>query len=131
VSVAFKDIPAFVPGDIGNLRELVRKLQVMREVVHKGISANSGSASSGSTIVGGGGGGGDDPDLTPPPTPTGLVATGGITYVLIEWDAAFYTQGHGHGQTNIYGATYFWDGITLPQPPLPTFSNAVVVGVAP
>jgi hypothetical protein len=131
VSTAFRGIPAFVHGDAVNPRELVRKLQLLREAVEKGI----GTATAAATRSGGGGtgvgGDGGTVDLTPPPTPTGLIATGGITYVLIEWDPAFYTQGNGHGQTNIYGATYFWDGITLPQPPLPTFGDAIVVGVAP
>ncbi len=67
----------------------------------------------------------DPPDLTPPPTPSGLTAAAGITNVIIEWDAATFTVGHGPLQTNIYGATYAGTG------PLPTFSNAVLVGVAP
>lgn len=70
---------------------------------------------------------GTTPDLTPPPTPTfsGSLATAGFANIFVQWDAAVYTQGHGNLQTNIYGAKYPGTG------PLPTFSNAVLVGVAP
>lgn len=68
---------------------------------------------------------GTTPDLTPPPTPTGLTATAGFANVFVQWDAAVYTVGHGNLQTNVYGAKYAGTG------PLPTFSNAVLVGVAP
>lgn len=46
----------------------------------------------------------EEPDLTPPPTVTGLAATAAFAHVIVTWDAALYTQGHGHGQTNIYVA---------------------------
>lgn len=44
------------------------------------------------------------PDLTAPPSVTGLTASAGLTTIIVQWDAATYTQGHGHGQTNIYAA---------------------------
>lgn len=45
------------------------------------------------------------PDLTPPPNPQLLSATGGIFNVLIEvGDALTYSQGHGHSVTALYGA---------------------------
>lgn len=53
------------------------------------------------------------PDYTPPPTPTGLAVVAGITQITISWDAASYTTGHGHAQTNIYGAIWE-DGDTEP-----------------
>lgn len=68
---------------------------------------------------------GTTPDLMPPPTPTGLTATAGFANIFIQWDVATYTQGRGNLQTNVYGAKYPGTG------PLPTFSNAVLVGVAP
>lgn len=58
-------------------------------------------------------------DLTPPPTPTGLLVTPGISTLVIQWATPTYTQGHGHDRTIIYGATYSGTG------PLPTFANAV------
>lgn len=76
--------------------------------------------------TGGGGEEGEEPDLTPPPTPTGLAVTPGISTLIIEWDPALYLQGHGHGQTNIYGATW-----PLDDPTPPTFSEAVLIAVAP
>ncbi|RYD96960.1 MAG: hypothetical protein EOP50_06150, partial [Sphingobacteriales bacterium] len=63
-----------------------------------------------------------EPDLTPPPQATGLEAVAGITSVIVEWDAALYTQGHGHGQTNLYAVK------RVPSDPsLPTFGDAVRV----
>lgn len=62
------------------------------------VSAGPGGGSGG----GGGGGGGTTPDLTPPPTATGLAVAGGFSSVIVQWDAATYTTGHGPGQTNIY-----------------------------
>jgi hypothetical protein len=67
-----------------------------------------------------------EPDLTPPPTPAGLTVFAGITTVLVEWDAPTYTQGHGHGQTNIYAVKKDPGDATLP-----TFLDSVLVGTAP
>lgn len=67
-----------------------------------------------------------EPDLTPPPTVTGLTVTAGFSFVIVEWDAALYTQGHGHGQTNIYAVQLEPD-----DPTNPTFANAVLVDQAP
>lgn len=60
-------------------------------------------------------------DLTPPPTPTGLNVTAGISKLVIECDPPLYPQGHGHDRTIVYGATYSGAG------PLPTFSSAVEI----
>lgn len=67
--------------------------------------------SGGTTIIvpgggGGGGGGGTPPDLTPAPTPTGLTVDAAISNLIIQWAAPTYTQGGGHGRTNIYGAVW-------------------------
>ena len=43
------------------------------------------------------------PDLTPPPTPTGFVAIGGVSNINIQHDNPVYTQGHGHLETILYG----------------------------
>ncbi|KAB0586191.1 host specificity factor TipJ family phage tail protein [Comamonas kerstersii] len=46
------------------------------------------------------------PDVTPPPVPTGLAATGAFATVQVSWDAPDYTQGHGHSRTEVWaGAT--------------------------
>jgi hypothetical protein len=71
----------------------------------------------------GGGGGGEEPyvpDLTPPPTPTGLTVTAGISFLLIECDPEIYTQGRGHAETIVYGAQWPFN-----EPTPPTFANAV------
>ncbi len=60
-----------------------------------------------------------EPDLTPPPNLTGLSATAGFTSVVVQWDAALYLQGHGHGQTNIYAAQRDPADLSLP-----TFGDA-------
>ncbi|HWH83259.1 MAG TPA: hypothetical protein VNU71_13595 [Burkholderiaceae bacterium] len=69
---------------------------------------------------------GGDADLTPPPSVTGLSILGGFGNVFVEWDAPAYTQGHGHGQTNLYAAKKASSDATLP-----TFGDAVRVFEAP
>ena len=53
------------------------------------------------------------PDLTPPPTPTGLTVSAGITTLLIEWNAPTYTVDYRNALTLIYGAIWA-DGDTEP-----------------
>lgn len=65
--------------------------------------------------------GGYEADLTPPPTPTGLTASGGISHILIEHDAPLYRAGHGHLRTRVYGA------IRAPGAAAPVFSDAIEV----
>lgn len=60
----------------------------------------------------------DPPDLTPPPTPSGVTVTAGLSAVYITTDPPLFTQGHGYARTKVYGAKYSGAG------PLPTFSNA-------
>lgn len=78
--------------------------------------------------TGGGPGGGTTytPDLTPPPTPTGLTATGGFSSILVEWAAPAYSAGHGHKQTNIYATKQPAGDVTLY-----TINDAVKVDTAP
>lgn len=63
-----------------------------------------------------------EPDLTPPPTPGSMTATGLISYIMIEHEAPLYRQGHGHLRTRVYGK------IVNPGDPLPTFADAVEIG---
>lgn len=63
----------------------------------------------------------DEPDLTPPPTPTGFIATAAISHIIIEHDAPVYTQGRGHLRTRLYGR------IVNAGDPLPTFADAVEI----
>jgi hypothetical protein len=76
----------------------------------------------GSSIEGGVGGADEEPDLTPPPTPSGLTATAGISTLIIECDEATYTVGHGHDRTIVYGATR----LQLTDPAR-TFGDAVML----
>lgn len=46
------------------------------------------------------------PDVTPPPVPTGLAATGAFATVQVSWDVPVYEQGHGHSRTEV------WAGVT-------------------
>jgi hypothetical protein len=41
----------------------------------------------------------DEPDLTPPPQPTGFVATAGLAVIILEWDAPSYGN---HAYTEIW-----------------------------
>lgn len=148
------DLPTDLPKVPENLDPDLRKLLVrLREAVQVGSGfrsgaddrwvrvrdlsdavfrerASIGSGSGGSPVPGppgppGAPAPGTTPDPTPPPTPSGLVATALFSHIFIEWDPPIYSQGHGHGQTNIYGAVYSGTG------PLPTFSNAELIGTAP
>lgn len=131
------DIPAMaqsvdpaVRNPFTRMREVVQVLQGLRgDGLDAAVTARNasslgvitqsvgtgGSTSSGTTIV---------PDLTPPPTVTNLAAVAGFTQIIVTWDAAVYTQGHGQGQTNIYAVK------SIVGAPLPTFSSAQRVYVA-
>lgn len=65
------------------------------------------------------GAGVEDPDPTPPPTLTGLTASAGLTSVIVQWDAAVYTQGHGPLKVNIYAVQK-----DASDPTMPTFPGA-------
>lgn len=60
------------------------------------------------------------PDLTPPPTPSGVVVTAGLDFVFITTDAPTFTEGNGYLRTRVYAAQYGGAG------PLPTFGDAVL-----
>lgn len=70
-----------------------------------------------------GGGGGGPPDLTPPPDPTGLTGSAGFSRVIVQWAAPVYTQGGGHGQTNIYAVQRALPSVLPP----PVFADAARV----
>lgn len=98
----------------------------VRDLVSSGIAVIKPGMS-----LGGGGGGvppiqpgnpSDAKDLTPPPTPTGLVLTGGLSNFFVETDPPNFTMGHGYGRTNVYGIPYDGTG------PEPTFSDALPLG---
>ncbi|MFM7025402.1 MAG: hypothetical protein ACKOWC_05000 [Limnohabitans sp.] len=100
-------------------RELVN-LGILRRSSDGTFRAGDGFGSGATIIMPGGsgsGGGGDTPDYTPPPTPTGLTVTAGISTIIVEWDAPTYTQGHGNAWTRLYGAIWL-DGDAEP-----TFSD--------
>ncbi len=44
------------------------------------------------------------PDVTPPPVPTGLAATGAFATVQVSWDVPVYGQGHGHSRTEVWAS---------------------------
>lgn len=119
-----------VPENLNNA-ELDQFLTQVRRVLIDAqsgrIASLIGGTTSTTTVVGGGGGGSGGggtpyvPDLTPPPTPSGVVVTAGLDFVFIETDPPIFTQGNGYYRTLVYGATYSGTG------PLPTFLDAVVV----
>ena len=143
-----RDIPS-IPPEAGKLRPL---LEAIRETLQtylgyrgeaqdKGltyrditmqpdgsvvITPGSGGGGGGGPIIISPGGGSEEPDLTPPPTPTGLVVTAGLTDIYVSWTVAAYTQGHGPGQANVYGVPWPEDDLTAP-----TFSEATLIYVAP
>lgn len=144
-----RDLPS-IPPEAGKMRPF---LEAMREAVQtylgyrgdaldRGLTVRDvvpgpdgtvvidvgtgGSTGGGGTIVINPPGAGEAPDLTPPPTPVGLVVTAGLTEIYVSWDVAAYTVGHGPGQTNVYGKPWPEDDLSAP-----TFSEAILVGVAP
>ena len=121
------DIPGLSKSQLGdNARALERireELQILlglrgdpldqaltvRDAMRRGLVDSLGRALTGGVtyenyypIGTGGGGSSPDIDLTPPPTPTGLVVQAGFTQIIVQWDAPTYTQGHGQKQTNVY-----------------------------
>ena len=110
---------------LGNRGDRLDRGLTLRDLVESNIiklRAGFLATGSGNPIAGPGGAlGGNaayEPDLTPPPVPTGFVATATISNIIIEHDAPLYPQGHGHAKTVVYGATWT-------SGPLPTFSDAV------
>ncbi|CAN7468167.1 hypothetical protein LJR175_003127 [Variovorax sp. LjRoot175] len=80
------------------------------------------------TIITSPGGGGNviipgvtyEPDLTPPPTPSGFEVSAAVSSIFIECAPQIYTEGHGHGVTNVYG-------VKRTGPAVPVFSDAVLL----
>jgi hypothetical protein len=106
-------------GYRGNPLDTALTLRTARAV---GLLNADGTPSGGATGPGGPAvppGGERGPDLTPPPTPTGLAVTPGVSYLYVECDQPVYLQGGRHNLTVVYGVTW-----TAPAPE-PTFSNAV------
>lgn len=58
-----------------------------------------------------------------PPTPTGLVASGGYGIIYVEWDMPLYC---GHAYTEVWRAQKL-----LPEDPDPTFESASAAGITP
>lgn len=139
-----KDIPTLdrngsnLPAVAGAVQETIQvmrgyrgdpldKVVTWRDLTEQGLvrlSALQGAArgrAPGRVIIPPGAGGVEEPDLTPPPTPTGLTVTPGITYIIIECDPQLYSQGHGHDRTIVYGAK------RATGAPAPTFADAVPI----
>lgn len=98
------------------------KALTLRFVRGGGLVGMPGVGGGGTTIIGGGGGGGGTytPDLTPPPTPTGLAVSAGISHIYVGHDTPTYVVGHGHDRTIVFGAKWAFNDLTAP-----TFSEAV------
>jgi hypothetical protein len=115
-------VPEGLSEDLTKFLMDVRRLALDMKAGRLASAVTGGAVNDDGSVNGGGGtgGGGTEPDLTPPPTPTGLTVTAGISYLLIECDPEVYSQGGGHGQTIVYGAQW-----PLGEPTPPTFANAV------
>lgn len=60
-------------------------------------------------------------DTTPPPTPTGVVFTPGISNILVEHAVPIYTQGGGHSRSVLFGVKH------ITGTPLPIFEDSVSI----
>jgi hypothetical protein len=121
-------VPEGLSEDLTKFLMDVRRLALDMKAGRLASAVTGGAVNDDGSVNGGGGTGGGwtEPDLTPPPTPTGLTVTAGISYLLIECDPEVYSQGGGHGQTNVYGAQW-----PISEPTPPTFANAVRLTSAP
>jgi hypothetical protein len=58
-------------------------------------------------------------DLKPPPTPTGLTVSTGVSSIVVQCDSPSYRQGHGHQKCRLYGtnnnSTRFQSAILLTE----------------
>lgn len=125
--MARKDLPSpNAPNFLARVREEVHALLgklgsgsdralTLRDAIESGVIV---PGPGGSLIPGPGAGAAEEPDLTPPPQPGAFTATGAISHFLISQAPPFYTQGHGHSRTVVYGAQWV-------SGPLPVFADAV------
>lgn len=143
-----RDIPAVSPTvdaavrePLSRVREEVQRLlgfvgvdKLDKAITWRQAIAQGWAASvPGGTGFGGGGGGGTGGggtggpiDLTPPPLPTNFDVSAGFSSLVLKWDPPIYTQGHGHGQTNVYGVQR---KVGDTDPP-PVFGDAALVSTA-
>lgn len=96
-------------GRVGNGADAAITRRSAGKIVGGTTIINAGTPSSGGYI----------PDLTPPPAPTGLVATPGFSVINLEWNDSPYSAGHGHSHTVIYRSSDALRG------------NAVQIGMTP
>lgn len=143
-----RDIPAVSPTvdaavrePLSRVREEVQRLLgfvgvdkldkavTWRQAIAQGwvltVPGGSGFGGGGGGGTGGGGTGGPI-DLTPPPIPTNFEVSAGFSSLVLEWDPPIYTQGNGHGQTNVYGVQR---EVGDTDPP-PVFGDAALVSTA-
>lgn len=125
--MARKDLPSpTAPNFLARVREEVHALLgklgngsdralTLRDAIESGVIV---PGPGGSLIPGPGAGAAEEPDLTPPPQPDAFAVTGAISHFLISQAPPFYTQGHGHSRTVVYGAQWV-------SGPLPVFADAV------
>jgi hypothetical protein len=144
VSVAngIKDIPH--PGKLPSkelrevfqtvlrVREEVQRLTGFRgDVADQALTLRTGLTVGGVTTIPGPpgppgpAGGSSTPDLTPPPDVTNFAAVAAITHVIVTFDVATFTVGHGPLETIIYGVQ------KNPGDPNPVFGDAQRVYGAP
>lgn len=104
------------PLDRGvTMRDLIESGLVKVENVQSLKSGGAVSMVPGTAISSAAGG---DKDLTAPPTPEGVVVTGGVAGVFIEHEVPLFSQGKGYYRTHVYG-------VTVTDGRLPTFTDAV------
>jgi hypothetical protein len=111
---------------LGNRGDKLDRGVTLRDLTDSGlvvVNPAYRTGSGGASPIGGAGpnaGGSYEIDLTPPPIPSGFVATAAISNLLVECSPQTYTQGNGHAKSVLYGAT--WSAGALP-----VFSNSVVL----
>ncbi len=129
------DIPAMAQSVDPAIRNPFTRMREAMQVLQGTIGTGAGAAVRGGGVGGfgsgvggafGGSGGSTEIDLTPPPNVANFRATAGFSQVIVQWNAANYSQGHGPKQTNIYA-------VKRPNPDpgtAPTFGDAQLVDAA-
>jgi hypothetical protein len=102
-------------GKLGSARD---RALTLADAIESGVIV---PGPGGGLVPGPGAGGTYEPDRTRPPQPGAFTATPAISHILIGQAQPFYTQGHGHLRTRVYGAQWT-------AGPLPVFADAVEVG---
>lgn len=119
-------IPSGLPSDLRQFLSRIREFVTSDQFVSPDdlVSAGVASIDAYGRLVGTSPGtsSGDPLDMTPPPAPVNVTASGAMTNIILEWDNPHYS--------NLSYAEIFRAGKASPSDPDPTIGDAVHIGVS-